>query len=65
MTSDKFGSQLDEKVKRGFLLSLMCMFLNRTRQNSDPTGYGQTAKNEQKDDLTYSFNQLSCLKWLF
>ena len=37
MTSDKFGSQLDEKVKRGFLLSLMCMFLNRTRQNSDLT----------------------------
>ena len=48
-----------------FLLSLIVYFLNWTRQNSDPTGYEQTAKNEQKSDLSYSFNQLSCLKWLF
>ena len=58
-----FGSK--KNLKLVFLLSLILYFLNRTRQNSYPTGYGQTAKNEQKDDLTYSFNQLSCLKWLF
>ena len=54
-----------KNLKLVFLLSLIEYFLNRTRQNSDPIGYGQTAKNEQKDGLTYSFNQLSCLKWLF
>ena len=31
--------QLIEKVKPGFWLSLMCMFLNRTRQNSDLTAF--------------------------
>ena len=43
---------LKKNLKLVFLLSLIVYFLNRTRQNSDPTGYGQTAKNEQKDSLS-------------
>ena len=41
-----FGSK--KNLKLVFLLSLILYFLNRTRQNSYPTGYGQTAQKWTK-----------------
>ena len=39
MRSDKFGSQIDKKVKPGFLLYLICMFPEWNRKNSDLTAF--------------------------
>ena len=60
-----------EKVKLGFLFSLMYVSWIKRNKILIPQVRGKLQKNEQKDGLSYNFNQLRvtfsflCLKWLF